>query len=436
MMKSYIKTIIVLIVFSSSINAQEQRGLTGDDNWLSLWTEFKPDALNYNDNTEILMGNITEDITLYKSHTYLLLGNVFVTNNAILSIEPGTVIKGDFESKATLTIAKGSAIIAEGTLTDPIVFTSNQSVKKAGDWGGIIILGDGVTNKQGESFAASFYPKIETSNFVHTNYGGESLKNNSGYLSYVRVEFAGGKTKKTNETNALLLAGVGPETTINNVMISYSAGNSFGIIGGQVNLEKMVSYRAKNIDYNFDYGTKSNINNSLALRSPYVTSGTSKCIRAASFVGEDVDFSMEGTKVVATNMTLLADADDLEYAIEAGLIRESIYVGENTNFKIESSVISSFSKAVSLHENIIFNDTNLSRIQVKNVLFNNFKGAVFSKYSHESSEYLENWYANPEFSNKYSKTTHSLLFRGLNSTNNRDYRLRLNRNIVMNNVNK
>jgi hypothetical protein len=33
-------------------------------------------------------------------------------------------------------------IIADGLETDPIVFTSNRSLKKAGDWGGIIILGD------------------------------------------------------------------------------------------------------------------------------------------------------------------------------------------------------------------------------------------------------------------------------------------------------
>jgi hypothetical protein len=39
-----------------------------------------------------------------------------------------------------LVITKAS-IIADGLETDPIVFTS-RSLKKAGDWGGIIILGD------------------------------------------------------------------------------------------------------------------------------------------------------------------------------------------------------------------------------------------------------------------------------------------------------
>ncbi|WP_372753809.1 hypothetical protein [Mariniflexile sp.] len=435
-MKNFIKILILLVVFSTNVIAQQeqQRGLVGSDNWLELWTEFTPETLEYNENTEIIAGNITEDITLYKAHTYLLVGNVFVTNNAILSIEPGTVIKGDFESKATLTITKGAGIIAEGTITDPIVFTSNKSVKKAGDWGGIVILGDGFTNKSGESFAASLYPEIEAYDYNHTKYGGESLKRNSGYLSYVRVEYAGGKAIKSNETNALLLAGVGAETTINNIMVSYSEGNSITVIGGEVNLDKMISFRAKNIDFNFDYGTKSQINNSLALRSPYVSYafGDSKCIRVASYINEGVDFSKDGTEVVATNMTLLTDTDDLNYAINSGLVRESIYVGENTSFKIESSVISGFAKALLLNENIAINDVNLSRIQFKNVLFNNFGEHVFSEKNNYNKD-LENWYANPYFSNTYSKTSHSLLFKGLNNSRNRDYRLRVDEKVVMNN---
>jgi hypothetical protein len=62
----------------------------------------------------------------------LIQGNVYVTNNAVLTIEPGTVIIGDFETKGTLVITKGASIIADGLETDPIVFTSNRSLKKAG----------------------------------------------------------------------------------------------------------------------------------------------------------------------------------------------------------------------------------------------------------------------------------------------------------------
>ncbi|MDO5979499.1 hypothetical protein [Flavivirga spongiicola] len=435
-MKNFTKIVWLLIVVSGSVCAQQERGIKGTDNWLNAWTEFSPNTVDYGESTHVLTGNITEDITLYKKHTYLLIGNVFVTNNAILSIEPGTVIMGDSKSKATLTITVGSAIIAEGTLTDPIVFTSNKMTKKAGDWGGVIILGDGYTNKLEKSSGTSFYAEIEPSNYKYTNFGGKSLKENSGYISYVRVEYAGGKTKRSNVSNALLLGGVGVKTTINNVMVSYSAGNSFNVIGGAVNLNKMVSYKSKGNDYNFSYGAVCNINNSLAVRSPYISSGESRCINAVSYNSvKEVDFTKKGTAVIAKNVTLLTDTKNLDYEIEAGLIRESIYIGENTNFKIDKSIISGFSKAVILDENIKVNDASLARIQFKNICFNNCNGSVFLNFN-DNNENLENWYRNPSFSNVYFRTSHSELFIDLNNSKRPDYRLLINKRIAMNNGSK
>lgn len=432
-MKNFTKIIWLLIVVSGSVSAQQERGIMGADNWLKVWTEFSPNTVDYGESTHILTGNITEDTTLYKEDTYLLLGNVFVTNNAILSIEPGTVIMGDAESKATLTITVGAAIIAEGTLTDPIVFTSNKTTKKAGDWGGIIILGDGHTNKLEKSSGTSFYAKIEPSNYKYTNFGGESLKDNSGFLSYVRVEYAGGKAKRFNASNALLLGGVGSKTTINNVMVSYSAGNSFNVIGGEVNLDKMVSYKSNGNDYDFSYGAVCHINNSLAVRSPYISSSESRCINAFSYNSiEEVDFTKEGTEVIAKNMTLITDTKNLDYEIETGLIKESIYIGESTNFKIDRSVISGFSKAVILDENIKINDVSLARIQFENISFNNCKGTVFLNFNNNNGD-LESWYKNPSFSNTYTRADHSKLFIDLVNRKRPDYRLRTNTMIAMNN---
>ena len=435
-MKNFTKIVWLLIVVSISVSAQQERGIMGTDNWLNVWTEFRPHTVDYGESTQILTGNITEDTTLYKEYTYLLLGNVFVTNNAILSIEPGTVIMGDSKSKATLTITGGAAIIAEGTLTDPIVFTSNKTTKKAGDWGGIIILGDGYTNKFENSSGTSFYPEIKPSNYKYTNFGGESLKDNSGFISYVRVEYAGGKTKRSNVSNALLLGGVGSKTTINNVMVSHSAGNSFNVIGGEVNLNKMVSYKSNGNDYNFSYGAVCNINNSLAVRSPYISSGGSRCINAVSYDSvKEVDFTKEGTAVIAKNMTLLTDTKNLDYEIEAGLIKESIYIGENTNFKIDRSVISGFSKAVILDENIKINEASLARIQFKNTYFNNCNGNIFLNFN-DNNEDLENWYGNPSFFNVYSRANHSELFIDLDNSKRPDYRLLINKIIAMNNGSK
>ena len=121
-------------------NAQQEKGIIGSTNWLANWTEFKPAAVEYNESTEILYNKITTNTTLYKRTTYLLQGPVYVTNGATLTIEAGTVIKGDFETNGALIITRGSKINADGSETDPIVFTSNRPQKKAGDWCGVVIL--------------------------------------------------------------------------------------------------------------------------------------------------------------------------------------------------------------------------------------------------------------------------------------------------------
>src|SRR5690606_19327658 len=374
----------------------------------------------------------TEDTVLYKKYTYLLLGNVFVTNNAILSIEPGTVIMGDAQSKATLTVTVGAAIIAEGTVTDPIVFTSNKMTKKPGDWGGIIILGDGHTNKFGKNSAISFYPDLEPSNYTETNFGGEKLKNNSGFISYVRIEFAGAKSKNSSVSNALLLAGVGEKTTFNNVMVSYSGGNSFNVIGGEVNLNQVVSYKSSGNDYDFSYGATSNISNALAVRAPYMSSGNSRSINVVSYDNaHEADFSKKGTAVIAKNMTLLTDSENVDHDIQLGLIRESIFIGENTNYTMERSVISGFKQAVMLDKNIKINDATLSKIGLKNIYFNNCKENISSNFQGDNED-LENWYGNPSFLNVYSKTTHSELFIDLMASKKPDYRLRIDKIIAMN----
>src|SRR5690606_5278996 len=278
---------------------QQEKGIIGSNNWLNNWTDFKPNLKVWDEPTQILAGNISKDTKLFKRDTYLLLGDVFVTNNATLTIEPGTVIIGDFASKASLTISKGSKIIAEGLETDPIVFTSNRGVKKAGDWGGLIILGDAPTNKFGNGSVASFHTQLSPDSYASTNYGGENVDSDSGILKYVRIEYAGKRIRNDEYFRGLLLAGVGKNTIVDNVMVSFSAGNSFEVWGGEISLNKLVSYRSNSNDFKFSYGVKSDLKNSLAIRSPYISSSNgSRCLQVVSYEKkEEVDFSKSGTFV-------------------------------------------------------------------------------------------------------------------------------------------
>ena len=79
-------------------------------------------------------GDITANTTWNSNTIYKLDGFVYVKNNATLTIEAGTLIKGISGKKATLIIERGSKIIARGTASQPIVFTSDKAKGARGLW--------------------------------------------------------------------------------------------------------------------------------------------------------------------------------------------------------------------------------------------------------------------------------------------------------------
>ncbi len=427
-MKKSLQIIAILLLVVCDINAQQEKGITGFDSWLNNWTEFKPNKIDYDEVNQILTGNIIVDTKLYKKNVYLLQGNVYVTDKATLTIEPGTVIMGDFESKASLIITKGASIVANGLETDPIVFTSNRAVKKAGDWGGIIILGDAPTNKFGNVSSVNF-----DTDAVLSAYGGVNSACNSGILRFVRIEFAGAKVKGGDNFNALLLAGVGNKTTIENVMASYSASDSFEILGGEVNLNKMISFKSSNDDYKFNYGTQCNIENSLAIRSSYLTSSTgSRCLNVLSYnKKEEVDFTKKHTLVTARNLTLVNNSENVKADIESGLIKEGVYIADNASVDFKKSVISGFNPAILLDKAIYINDENLKKVKLEQMYFNLCKGNIFV-VDNSNNEDLENWYGNAAFANVYSKAENNVTFIDFMNDKRPDFRLRIGEITVSN----
>ena len=431
MKKVTLISLIFLFVFSQNGFAQQEKGIVGSNNWLYNWTEFNPNQEDYDEPTQILTGNITEDTKLSKRETYLLVGNVFVTNNATLTIEPGTVIRGDYDTKASLTITRGASIIAKGLETDPIIFTSSKTQKRPGDWGGIIILGNAPTNRFGNGSVASYYSDLKTVSYSHTNFGGDSEDSNSGIMKFVRIEYAGKRLKNNKHVNGLFLAGVGSNTTINNIMISYAAGNSVEVWGGDLKLNKIVSYRASTNDYKFNYGAQCILQNSLAVRSPFSSNSSgSKCLEVASFEKkEEVDFSKSGTVVTARNLTFYNETDNLKADIEKGLVKEAVYVSENASLHMDKSVITGFNPAVIFESTISINQYNLEKIKFTNMYFNNCKGNIFVE-NNSNNEDLENWYGNSAFFNVYSKSQDSETFIDIKNNKKPDFRLRINKIIA------
>ena len=94
--------------------------------------------------------DITADRTFFADTVYTIKGFIKVANRATLTIQPGTVIQGDFATTgSSLFILRGAKIDAQGTAAAPIVFTSSRPVgqRQAGDWGGLIIVGNGIINR-------------------------------------------------------------------------------------------------------------------------------------------------------------------------------------------------------------------------------------------------------------------------------------------------
>lgn len=429
-MKKITKILALMLMLSCSAYAQQEKGIFGASNWLNNWTEFKPTRLDYGEPNQILAGNIAADTKLLKRNVYLLQGPVYVTNNAVLTIEPGTVIIGDFGSGAALVITKGAKIMADGLETDPIVFTSSKSLKKPGDWGGLIILGDAPINKFGG--VASVDYGLDN---AMTVYGGNNPASNSGILRYVRIEYAGNKIKGNINYNALLLGGIGNATIVENVMVSFSAGDSFVVYGGEVAMKKLVSLKSSAIDYKFNYGAQCKIDNSIAIRSSYISSNTTayRCVDVASYEQKgEVDFSKKQTNVVASNMTLVNDSADLLADMQKNLIKDAVRVAENSFLELKRSVISGFNPAVLLDANIEVTVANLKKIKLEQLYINSCKGNIFTEFEPNNEE-LENWYGNSAFFNVYDKQNNSEAF--LDSFNEKrpDFRLKISKITASNN---
>ena len=222
---------------------------------------FNADGKENANGTEIGNGDqefvFTGKQTLKKG-TYTLKGWVYIADGAELTIEPGTIIKGDKQTKAALIAERGGKLIAKGTAQEPIVFTSEQEAgqRRPGDWGGIILCGN-ARNNQGEQ-------QIEGG--PRTKHGGNNDSDNSGALSYVRIEFAGYPFQKDKEINGLTFGSVGSGTQIDHVQVSYSNDDSFEWFGGTVNCKYLVAYKGWDDDFDTDNGFSGKVQYGLALR--------------------------------------------------------------------------------------------------------------------------------------------------------------------------
>ncbi len=205
-------------------------------------------------------GIISANTSWTKNNKYILSGNVYVQAPAVLTIEAGTVIFGDKLTKGALIISRGAKIIAKGTATSPIVFTSSapQGFRNYGDWGGVVILGFAQNNQSADQAIEGISaPTGDNGKYgIGTKTVGATTTENddSGELSYARIEFAGIALSTDNELNGLTLGSVGSTTKINNIQVSYSGDDSYEWFGGTVNGSNLIAYRGWDDEFDTDFG--------------------------------------------------------------------------------------------------------------------------------------------------------------------------------------
>ena len=197
-----------------------------------------------------------------KKGVYTLKGWVYIADGSELTIEPGTIIKGDKATKAALIVERGGKLIAQGAADAPIVFTSAQPAgqRRPGDWGGVIICGKAHNNQT----------SMQIEGGPRTQHGGDNDADNSGVLSYVRIEFAGYPFKADQEINGLTLGSVGSGTKIDHVQVSYSNDDSFEWFGGTVNCKYLVAYKGWDDDFDTDNGFSGKVQFGLSVRDPRI----------------------------------------------------------------------------------------------------------------------------------------------------------------------
>lgn len=340
--------------------------------------------------TKIINGNITSNRFFSNDTIYILDGFVFVKNNATLTIEKGTVVKGIKATRSTLIVTMGSKIIADGTKAEPIVFTSNEAPgeRAPGDWGGIVILGRNVINRP---IDCTTCPGVAVANSLPGSqaaiegdidnaegdglFGGTLTDDNSGILRYVRIEFAGVVITPGNEINSLTLGGVGRGTVIEHIHVSYGNDDSFEWFGGNVDGKYLISNGAIDDDFDVDFGFQGRIQFAIAQRDSFnYDTGTGPTTNGFESDGDNVtNYLFPRTNCPFSNVTIIGpQPTNSPLSLSGNSFNNGVFIRRGSNLSLFNSVVVGFPIGLNLNTpsciNAFLNDT----LFVKNNLFSGF----------------------------------------------------------------
>lgn len=252
--------------------------------------------------------DITTSATWTANNVYNLTKQIYVRNNATLTIEAGTVIAtklntapvGDpTNGEGSLAVVRGGQIFIQGTAQNPVImtsaadratWTSNNPATgtwraASNEWGNLTIMGRAYVS---ENAVATNLQTCDNANYgvmegliaddandTKVRYGGGNDDNDSGTITYLSLRYGGKVIGLNNELNGLSLGGVGRETDIHHVEIMNNIDDGIEIWGGTVNLKYINIWNIGDDSLDLDQGWRGKAQFGLIVQGYSKSNGTS-----------------------------------------------------------------------------------------------------------------------------------------------------------------
>ena len=203
-----------------------------------------------------LSGTISTTRTLDATVEYLLDGPLLIEDGGVLNIPAGTVIKAKKGFGSYVLVLQGGKINVNGTADKPVTMTADVPNAEQGYWGGLIINGRAPLSggSTGSTEINSAY-----------SYGGTNAADNSGSITYLKLEATGARSSANVEHNGLTLNGVGSGTKIENVFIPSGADDGIEFFGGSVNVKNLLVVNSDDDMFDMTQGWNGTLENAYGI---------------------------------------------------------------------------------------------------------------------------------------------------------------------------
>jgi hypothetical protein len=348
--------------------------------------------------TVVIVADITTNTHFTKNHLYQIGdatdANVYVRNNATLTIDPGTRIEGWYgtgvfgsggvgQGQGTLIIQRDGRIVADGTALEPIIFSCRLpnfmgprgeaiGTRWPGCWGGLIIAGNATINS--DAATSSSNPANGTRSTAGciqdqdesdplTLYGGCNDADSSGVLRYVRAEYGGARFTETKERNGITFNGVGNHTLVDYVQSHASLDDGTEYFGGTVNIKHLLLTANEDDNFDYNYGYRGSVqyvivqadsidgdrcfemdNNGIDAGNPDATPRANPTIFNVTCVGKQQPFRY--TAVTGLPTTCHTQVGATPTSISANCVNQALLFRQNTSGTMRNVLVYRYASAL------------------------------------------------------------------------------------------